>query len=206
LLQLRQEAQQGLDRSPGGVKSATIDGALTPTPVAPDAAPPLVAATEPESGRRKIVLIGAGILVAAILVAYLLLGGSSAPHEAAPVPTAPVKGSLPAPAPSKAEIKSADPKGGTKNASTPTTQPIESNGTVAWTGELDSGQEIDLGAPAKGSVAGAFPGVPVTVAVSPSAVRIVTPLGAQNGWRHLVVHNDGKKQILILAKWSVINK
>ncbi|MBZ5621575.1 MAG: hypothetical protein LAQ69_23030 [Acidobacteriia bacterium] len=76
-----------------------------------------------------------------------------------------------------------------------------------WAGELENGQEIDLGASSTiGSVSGSLPGVPVTVEVHPSSVRIVTPPGPQNQWRHLVLHNDGQKQVVIVVRWSTVRR
>ncbi len=84
-------------------------------------------------------------------------------------------------------------------------QPAPTEGTLVWTGDLDTGQEIDLGSNSiKGSLSGTLPGVPVTVEVHPAGVRIVTAPGTDNRWRHLVVHNDGKKQVMVLVKWSVL--
>jgi hypothetical protein len=93
------------------------------------------------------------------------------------------------------------------NAAKTPEQPVATEGRLVWTGDLDTGQEIDLGSSAvASSVSGSLPGVPVVVEVHPNTVRIVSPPGAQNGWRHLVLHNDGKKQVLILVKWAVLSK
>jgi hypothetical protein len=84
---------------------------------------------------------------------------------------------------------------------------VAAEGRLVWSGELDTGQEVDLGsASIAGSVYGTLPGVPVTVEVHPSSVRVLTPPGPENGWSHLVLHNDGKKQMLILVKWALANK
>jgi len=89
----------------------------------------------------------------------------------------------------------------------PPAEPVQSEGRIVWTGDLDTGQEIDLGSiSVSGSVSGSLPGVPVTVEVHPNTVRVVSQPGTENGWRHLVLHNDGKKQVMILVKWTVANK
>jgi serine/threonine protein kinase len=85
----------------------------------------------------------------------------------------------------------------------PPTPAVPAEGRLVWTGDLDPGQEIDLGASTAGSVTGALPGVPVNVDLHPSSVHVVTPPGPDNQWRHLVVRNDGLKQTVIVVKWSV---
>ena len=67
---------------------------------------------------------------------------------------------------------------------------VLAEGSLVWTGDLDAGQQIDLGAPSSaGSISSSLPGVPVTVEVHPPSVRVVTPLRPQKRlrWRHLVV-------------------
>jgi hypothetical protein len=79
-------------------------------------------------------------------------------------------------------------------------------GRIVWTGDLDPGQEIDLTAKqSAGSISGALPGVPVSIEVHPTSVKVVTPPGDGNQWRRLVLRNDGKKQaVVIVVNWAVI--
>jgi serine/threonine protein kinase len=78
-------------------------------------------------------------------------------------------------------------------------------GRIVWTGDLDSDQEIDLTAKqTAGAVSGALPGVPVSIEVHPTSVKVVTPPAAGNQWRRLVLRNDGKKQVVIVVNWAII--
>ncbi|HTS29249.1 MAG TPA: protein kinase [Bryobacteraceae bacterium] len=169
--------------------------------------------------RRVVIAIGVCILLSAAVAGVFLMrggGGSSAsPPTTAPdlpgpvlppVPTAKGAADNPKDGARKELVEKADPhKEPAKSAAAAnTTEPAPTEGTIVWTGDLDSGQEIDLGSSsAPGSLAGRLPGVPVNVEVHPSSVRVVTPPGEQNGWSHMVLHNDGKKQVMILVKWAV---
>jgi serine/threonine-protein kinase len=75
-------------------------------------------------------------------------------------------------------------------------------GRLVWTGDLQPGQQVDLGS-RNTAVAGALPGVPVSIEVHPASVTVVTPPSASNDWRSLVVRNDGKKQVVVLVNWTV---
>ena len=80
------------------------------------------------------------------------------------------------------------------------------DGRLVWTGELQSGQQVDLGAKEMAAaVSGALPGVPVSIEVHPASVKVVVPPSPANGWRRLVVRNDGKKQVVILVNWTVLS-
>ena len=80
-------------------------------------------------------------------------------------------------------------------------------GRIVWTGDLDTGQEIDFGSRSgvASSASGTLPGVPVTIEVHPSNVRVVTPPSPGNHWRQLVIRNEGKKQVMVLVKWALIS-
>jgi len=78
-------------------------------------------------------------------------------------------------------------------------------GRLVWTGDLQPGQEVDLGSKDI-AASGALPGVPVSIELHPSSVTIVTPPSAANGWRRLVVRNDGKKQVVLLVTWTVLER
>jgi hypothetical protein len=45
--------------------------------------------------------------------------------------------------------------------------------------------------------------VPVAIEIHPSSLRIVTPPSAANGWRRLVIRNEGRKQVIVIVKWTV---
>jgi serine/threonine protein kinase len=103
-----------------------------------------------------------------------------------------------------------------ENASTPVGQspatmaqsadtPLD--GRLVWSGTLEMGQEIDLSASsAAGVVSGSLPGVPVSVEVHPSSIRIVTAPGPDNQWRKIVVQNDNTKRSIVVVRWSVIRR
>ena len=79
-------------------------------------------------------------------------------------------------------------------------------GRLVWTGDLQPGQQVDLGAKEFATaVSGSLPGVPVAVEVHPASVKVVVPPSPASGWRQLVVRNDGKKQVVILVKWTVLS-
>ncbi len=78
-------------------------------------------------------------------------------------------------------------------------------GRLVWTGELEPGATITLskGAASAGSVTGALPGVPVNLEIHPSGVGIVTPPGKADGWQRMVLKNEGRKQLMLLIKWTL---
>jgi len=244
LVQLRQEAQRALrQRTPETPAIRTQESRFR------------FASTDPD--RRRMVVIGACVLVAVGLAVPFLLRGPSRPQgvvpnvpaaaplkqDAATVPQSPAAPPLePAPEPKAAAPKAGKEKKEPKRTDArkgepdvvpltpkptaeqlagppqreplvvslppkPPAEPVQSEGRIVWTGDLDTGQEIDLGSiSVSGSVSGSLPGVPVTVEVHPNTVRVVSQPGTENGWRHLVLHNDGKKQVMILVKWTVANK
>jgi serine/threonine protein kinase len=80
------------------------------------------------------------------------------------------------------------------------TTPTE--GRLVWAGELETGQQIDLGADSGiGSISGGLPGVPVTIEIHPMNLEVVSPPGPDNQWHHLVVRNRGQKLAVIVVKW-----
>lgn len=177
----------------------------------------------PEPSQRRMFVIGVCVLVALALSVPLLWRGSSVPQRTAPGAEVPKTPSPPPPVnaskPKAIErqdnnSKAIEHKDDIKRKaevvsppSKPPARPVQSEGRLVWTGDLDTGQEIDLGSSSiSGSLSGSLPGVPVTVEVHPSSVRIVSPPGTQNGWRHLVLHNDGKKQVMILVKWALVRE
>jgi len=223
LAQLRREAQQALKQlSPETPAIRTQESSFRFT-------------LRPAPDRRSMVVIGACVLVAVGLAVPFLFRGPPSPQGATPnVPARPplkqdaavaprrpaAPPSIPAPEPKAALTKDSKEKkeprrteakkgesGVASQPPKPLPEPVQSEGRIVWTGDLDTGQEIDLGSSSvSGSVSGSLPGVPVTVEVHPSTVRIVGQPGTENGWRHLVLHNDGKKQVMILVKWAVVRE
>ncbi len=89
----------------------------------------------------------------------------------------------------------------TQTANTP------SDGRLVWTGTLDPGQEIDLDtSTGAGVVSGSLPGVPVSVEVHPSSIRIVTAPGPDNHWRKITVQNDNTKRSIVVVRWSLLRR
>jgi hypothetical protein len=78
-------------------------------------------------------------------------------------------------------------------------------GRLVWSGDLEPGQEIDLGSKdVAASVSGALPGVPVSIELHPASLQVVTPPSAANEWRHLTIRNAGKKQVIVLVTWTAV--
>lgn len=78
-------------------------------------------------------------------------------------------------------------------------------GRIVWTGELEPGQDIDLGgSSASGSVSGKLPGVPVKFEVHPASLHVSIPPGPGNQWRRLVVHNTGRRLVVVVINWALI--
>jgi serine/threonine protein kinase len=140
--------------------------------------------------------------------------GGSAPNAVAPPPPPVIRSNPPAAQPSPpAAVRKPAQNPVKKSAAPPpdkTQEPQVSKspkeGRIVWTGDLDPGQEIDLTAKqSAGSISGALPGVPVSIEVHPTSVKVVTPPGDGNQWRRLVLRNDGKKQaVVIVVNWAVI--
>jgi serine/threonine protein kinase len=146
---------------------------------------------------------------------------SSAPSSTATLPAASAATSNPAPGSvTPPEVPSnVPPQPGTKQTSQPRVAKqtaTASRGPVspAYTGpkrgqiifDLDAGQEIDLSSTQTAvPVTGSLPGVQVSIEVHPPGVRVVTPPGASNKWRRLVLHNDEKLRVLVVVNWAIIS-
>ncbi|HLK69515.1 MAG TPA: protein kinase [Bryobacteraceae bacterium] len=211
IAQLRQEAQTALDRRPTS-QIRTPDA--PPKPVAAAPIPGVPARVDPPQktsvSSRTLLLIAAVVLVVALVVAYFAFGAPSAAHEPGsqtnPAEGAAKTASAPVPpprSPGQTEPKAVKTK--TPADPAPSKPTVPSEGSLAWTGDLDANQELDLGS--NSGVTGTLPGVPITITeVHPTTVQVVSPPGPQNQWRHLVVRNDGSRKSYILVKWALAKK
>lgn len=163
-----------------------------------------------KAGRRGIAVAAAGVFALATLAGGTVYWRFLTPAVEQPVP--------PKPPPFPEVSSHADP--GLPSSVKPALQKVKpgtrqdkmeppvykgpKEGRIVWTGDLEPGQEIDLGSRAS-SASGALPGVPVAIEVHPSSVQVVTPPGSGNHWRKLVIRNEGTKQVIVLVKWTVIS-
>jgi hypothetical protein len=192
--------------SPGGVRR---DAATETIQVSQSAAP----------ARRRILplAIGSGAMAVAVGLALWVWAPWRTP---APIPAtlppppkaavvqppavaSPPPVSVPAPAPKKQKIETTPPAH--PRPIVPAVYAGPKEGRIVWTGELDVGQELDLSAKSA-AISGSLPGVPVTIEVHPSSLKILTAPSAANQWRGLVVRNEARKQVAIMVNWALISR
>jgi serine/threonine-protein kinase len=191
------------------------DSVSDPRRVEPVPPPPpraqLYSLPEPDSGRRFVIVLSA-LALSACLFLILFWPARKAENQVlrqpvpvpvpTPVPVIPPSPS-PTPKPTPAPSPTPKPKPVPQPTPTPVVPSVPTVGTLAWTGELDYGAQLDMGGGAAAGVTGALPGIPVQIDdVHPSSVHIVTAPGPENGWRRLVLRNDGAKQAMVVVRWS----
>lgn len=191
-------------------KAVVAPAAPSSTPVfeGPPPAPSMeFVANRPLSGKPWIF---AGVLLTCLLAWFALSRPKPAPVATTqPAPAAPesppqAPPSQPVPQQTEPVVRQpATPE--TKSARAMTPKPVAQDGRLIWTGDLDAGQQLDMTAAASGTT-GSLPGVPVNIEVHPPSIHVVVAPGPDNGWKKLVVRNDGSKRVAIIVEWSVIRK
>jgi len=178
--------------------------------------PPSVVLESPSSGSPIAIWVGTAAAVVVLAGGgWLMTRNPSAPKVPAETPptraAAPAPNTAPTPAPPAAkQIQSKAvqaPKRTAEVHKPPEPAPYNGpkDGRLVWVGELDPAQVLDLAAnSSSGTVSGMLPGVPVSIEIHPDTVHAITPPGAENRWRSLVVRNDGKRQVTVVVSWHVV--
>jgi serine/threonine-protein kinase len=193
----------------GQAEAETQTFAPAPPPVA-QVTPPSLMTPQPESRRTIATIAVAGILAACVAIAFLRPGPKPSsppprqhvvePRIETPPPVVPQVAPVAPPAP-KPRIEKMPPL----PHETHPPKAVPASGSLVWTGDLESGQEIDMAGGAAAGVTGTLPGLPVKIQdVHPSSVHVVTAPGPANHWHGLVVRNDGRKQGMIIVRWATI--
>lgn len=159
-------------------------------------------------------MAAAALVVILAAIAYIYRPVPVRSSVPPPVAVAPQPAAAPPPAPQLPQVPIEQPKA-EKTASRPQklepaartavrTAPTATTGTLVWSGELAINDDVTItgNSASSGSVSGALPGVPIQLEVHPATVSVTVSPSAENGYRRMSLHNGGRKQSLVIIKWS----